>query len=74
MLNAAFNAYLSIGTFHGRWKWARFALLSKPVKPEGIPSSFWLLYLLDDVGMILETLHVNCMERYIMNSGIELFE
>lgn len=59
MLNAAFNMCLRTSLFLDRWKHACLALIGKPEKPEGIPSSYRPLCLLDDVEKILETMLVN---------------
>lgn len=69
MLVAAFNSCLRNGTFPGRWKVARLALVPKPDKPEGLPSSYRPLCLLDDVGKILEFLLVRRMEDHMAASG-----
>jgi len=73
-LVAAFNSCLRNGTFPGRWKVARLALIPKPGKPEGLPSSYRPLCLLDDVGKILEFLLVRRMEEHMAASGIGLSE
>ena len=73
-LVSAFNSCLRSGTFPGRWKVARLALVPKPDKPEGLPSSYRPLCLLDDVGKVLEFLLVRRMEEHMAASGLGLSE
>ena len=73
-LVSAFNCCLRNGTFPGRWKVARLALVPKPDKPEGLPSSYRPLCLLDDVGKVLEYLLVRRMEEHMTATGNELSE
>lgn len=49
------NCCLRKSTIPGRWKHARLALIAKPRKPVGVPSSYRPLCLLDDDGKIFES-------------------
>jgi len=69
-----FNLCLREGVFPGRWKRARLALLAKPGKPEGMPSSYRPLCLLDDVGKIFEFLLASRMNSHMSATGVELSE
>lgn len=72
MLNADFNACLRVGIFPERWKRAKLSLLNKPGKPEGLPSLYRLLCLLDDVSNMLEVLLVIRIKGFMAASRIEL--
>lgn len=69
-----YNSCLRSGKFLSRKKITCLALLPKLNKPEGLPSSYRPLCLLDDVGKILEILLVRTMEEHITNSAVELSE
>ncbi|KAL4141335.1 hypothetical protein QTP88_003990 [Uroleucon formosanum] len=69
-----FNLCLREGVFPGRWKRARLALLAKPGKPEGTPSSYRPLCLLDDVGKIFEFLLASRMNSHMSTTGVGLSE
>lgn len=56
LLPKAFNICLISGVFPTLWKKARIVLIEKGDKPEGEPSSYRPLCLLNDVGQILEHL------------------
>jgi len=60
-----FNYYLYSGVFPTRWKEARVVLLRKGTKPEGVPSSYRPLCLLNDVGKVLERLLNTRLQRHI---------
>lgn len=70
----AFRLCLRDGTFPARWKVACLALVPKPGKPEGLPSSYRPLCLLDDVGKILEFLLIHRMEGHMAAAEIGLSE
>lgn len=74
MLTEVFNSYLREDTFPGRWKRARLALIAKPGKLVGVPSSYRPLCLLDDVGKILESLLVVRMQAHMAATAVELFD
>jgi len=74
MLTDVFNACLKNGTFPARWKQAHLSLLSKPGKPESIPSSYRALCLLDDIKKILDSLLVGRMKAHMYGLGIRLSE
>lgn len=65
LLTGIFNRCLKTGTFPASWKRGRLTLLRKGNKPEGIPSSYRPLCLLNDVGKILEALLANRLKDYI---------
>lgn len=71
-LTGVFNCCLREGIFPGRWKRARLALIAKPGKPVGVPSSYRPLCLLDDVGKIFESLLVARVEAHMAASGVGL--
>ncbi|KAL4082299.1 hypothetical protein QTP88_030085 [Uroleucon formosanum] len=73
-LVGVFNLCLREGVFPGRWKRARLALLAKPGKPEGTPSSYRPLCLLDDVGKIFEFLLASRMNSHMSTTGVGLSE
>lgn len=56
LLTGIFNRCLRVGIFLTLWKRGRLALLRKGNRPEGVPSSYKLLCLLNDVGKMLEAL------------------
>jgi len=56
LLTLAFNSCLREGVFPSRWKRARLSLIAMSGRPEGEPSSYRPLCLLDDVGKLLEFL------------------
>lgn len=73
-LTDVFNRCLREGTFPGRWKHARLALIAKPGKPVGVPSSYRPLCLLDDVGKIFESLLVVRIDAHMAATGVGLSE
>lgn len=64
-----FNTCLKYGTFPSEWKSARVVLLRKGDKPEGVPSSYRPLCLLNDVGKLLESLLTRRLEESISSNG-----
>lgn len=72
IVESAFNVCLRIGTFLECWKCAILALLSKSGKPKGMPSSYRLLCLLEDVWKIFKSLLERRVEVHIASSRIEL--
>lgn len=58
----------------GQWKRTLLALLLKPGKPEGLPSSYRPYCLLNDVGKIFEQLIVKRMENHMTNAGSDFSE
>ncbi|KAL4101252.1 hypothetical protein QTP88_021272 [Uroleucon formosanum] len=54
ILLGLYNSCLRSGTFPAEWKTSRVVLLKKGNKPDGVPSSYRPLCLLNDVGKILE--------------------
>lgn len=71
-LTDVYNSCLREGTFPGRWKLARLALLTKPEKPVGVPSSYRPLCLLDDVGKIFECLLVARIDDHMTATRVGL--
>ena len=63
-LTGVFNTVLKEGVFPTRWKKARLALIPKPGKPVGQPSSYRPLCLLDTVGKIFERTIVDRLENH----------
>ncbi|KAE9528679.1 hypothetical protein AGLY_012254 [Aphis glycines] len=53
LLLSLYNACLRSGTFPEQWKESRVVLLRKGGKPEGVPSSYRPLCLLNDLGKFL---------------------
>lgn len=64
-----FNNCLKQGTFPSEWKSSRVILLRKGDKPEGVPSSYRPLCLLNDVGKLLESLLTRRLEESISSHG-----
>lgn len=73
-LTDVFSRCLREGVFPGRWKRARLALIAKPGKPVGTPSSYRPLCLLDDVGKIFESLLVARIDAHMAATGVGLSE
>jgi len=65
LLTGIFNQCLRTGTFPVLWKRGRLSLLHKGNKPEGVPSSYRPLCLLNDVGKMLEALLAIRLQNYI---------
>jgi len=65
VLPALFNHCLRSGTFPTLWKQSRVVLLRKGTKPEGVPSSYHPLCLLNDVEKVLEYLLACRLEAHI---------
>lgn len=63
LLTGIFNQCLRTGTFPALWKRGRLVLLRKGNKPEGVPSSYRPLCLLNDVGKMLEALRSSSNDR-----------
>lgn len=68
-LEELFNTCLKCGTFPSEWKSSRVVLLRKGDKPEGLPSSYRPLCLLNDVGKLLESLLTRRLEESIFRNG-----
>jgi len=64
-----FNKCILQGTFPSEWKFSRVVLLRKGTKPEGVPSSYRPLCLLNDVGKMLEFLLTRRLEDHISSRG-----
>jgi len=64
-----FNKCLHQGTFPSEWNFSRVVLLRKGTKPEGVPSSYRQLCLLNDVGTMLEFLLTRRLEDHITSRG-----
>lgn len=64
-----YNTCLRSGSFPRRWKRARVVLLRKGNKPEGVPSSYRPLCLLNDTGKILEFLLACRLEVHLKTRG-----
>jgi len=64
-----YNSCLRSGIFPAEWKTARVVLLKKPNKPDGVPSSYRPLCLLNDVGKILEFLLARRLEDHMSERG-----
>lgn len=60
-----YNTCLRCGSFPERWKRARVVLLRKGSKPEGVPSSYRPLCLLNDTGKIMEFLLARRLEAHL---------
>jgi len=71
-LTGVYNLCLREGVFPGRWKRAWLALLAKPGKPEGMPSSYRPLCFLDDVGKIFKFLLTTRMNSHMSITGVGL--
>lgn len=69
LLLSLFNLCLRNGTFPCRWKESRVVLLRKGTRPEGVPSSYRPLCLLNDVGKVLEFLLARRLEAHIGSKG-----
>ncbi|KAL4131252.1 hypothetical protein QTP88_008590 [Uroleucon formosanum] len=69
ILLGLYNSCLRSGTFPAEWKTSRVVLLKKGNKPDGVPSSYRPLCLLNDVGKILEFLLARRLEDHMSDSG-----
>jgi hypothetical protein len=69
LLPMCFSRCLEKGSFPKRWKKARLVLLKKGQKPDGVPSSYRPLCLLDDVGKIFERLLAGRLEHHLESKG-----
>lgn len=65
LLKGIFNQCLRTGTFPALWKRGRLVLLRKGNKPEGIPSSYRPLCLLNDIGKMLEALLASRLQVHV---------
>lgn len=65
LLTKIFNRCLKAGSFPVLWKRGRLALLRKGNRPEGVPSSYRPLCLLNDVGKMLEALLARRLQDHI---------
>lgn len=64
-----YNSCLRSGTFPAEWKTSRVVLLKKLNKPDGVPSSYRPLCLLNDVGKVLEFLLARRLEDHMSDGG-----
>lgn len=64
-----YNQCLKEGKFPSCWKAARLVLLKKPNKPDGEPTSYRPLCLLDEGGKVLERLLCNRIITHIRENG-----
>lgn len=69
LLLRLYNACLRSGTFPEQWKESRVVLLRKGDKPEGVPSSYRPLCLLNDLGKVLEHLLAQRLEAHVKARG-----
>ncbi|KAL4142128.1 hypothetical protein QTP88_004645 [Uroleucon formosanum] len=69
ILLGLYNSCLRSGTFPTEWKTSRVVLLKKGNKPDGVPSSYRPLCLLNDVGKTLEFLLARRLEDHMSDSG-----
>ncbi|KAL4123012.1 hypothetical protein QTP88_015245 [Uroleucon formosanum] len=69
ILLGLYNSCLRSGTFPAEWKTSRVVLLKKGNKPDGVPSSYRPLCLLNDVGKTLEFLLARRLEDHMSDSG-----
>lgn len=69
MLLHMFNRCLKEGAVPPRWKEARVVLLRKGDRPEGVPSSYRPLCLLNDVGKMYESLLAARLDAHIAGRG-----
>lgn len=69
LLTGMYNSCLRAGKFPARWKTARLVLLRKGQKPEGVPSSYRPLCLLNDVGKIMEELLARRIGEHVRLTG-----
>jgi hypothetical protein len=69
LLTSTLNYCLRGGVFPRKWKEARLVLLRKGSKPEGLPSSYRPLCLLNDVGKIFERILVARLEDHLERRG-----
>ena len=68
-LREVLNRCLQEGVFPSRWKAARLVLLRKGSKPEGLPSSYRPLCLLDEAGKILERVIGSRVTEHVEERG-----
>lgn len=69
LLLNVYNSCLLSGTFPERMKRSRVVLLRKGSKPEGVPSSYRPLCLLNDMGKVLEFLLAWKLETHVTSRG-----
>ena len=69
LLPATFTRCLRQGTFPTPWKVARLVLLRKGQKPEGEPSSYRPLCLLNDIGKLFERILVRRIGEHLDAAG-----
>lgn len=69
MLLGLFNECIKEGTFPAKWKRARIVLLKKDNKPEGEPSSYRPICLLNVVGKVFESMLVARLDEHIASRG-----
>lgn len=74
LLLVVFNSWLRSGSFPGRLKIVRLALLPKPDKPQGLLSSYQLLCLLNDFKKDLKFLLVRRIEEHMTTTVNEQSE
>jgi len=68
-LRDLFIKCLHQGTFPSEWNFSRVVLLRKGMKPEGVPSSYHPLCLLNDAGKMLEFLLTRRLDDHITWRG-----
>lgn len=71
---SCFNACLKEGRFPAEWKVARLVLLKKGNKPEGLPSSYRPICLLDEAGKFFERILalVPSWKRWLIGVAIRI--
>ncbi|KAL4104789.1 hypothetical protein QTP88_020065 [Uroleucon formosanum] len=69
MLTELYNCCVEEGSVPVRWKRARVVLLKKAVKPDGEPSSYKPICLLNVVGKVFEAILVGRLEVHIESRG-----
>lgn len=71
-----YNRCFREGNFPKRWKKARLVLIKKEGKPDGIPSSYRPLCLLNETGKMFERLIKDRMEAYMSenNKGLSKYQ
>jgi hypothetical protein len=69
-----FKACLRWGCFPGPWRRTKLVLLRKPGKPEGTPSAYRPICLLDEVGKLFERVIAARLSRLLSREGAGLHE
>ncbi|CAK9799120.1 Retrovirus-related Pol polyprotein from type-1 retrotransposable element R1 (Fragment) [Anthophora plagiata] len=73
-LRALFNTCLQSGQFPPLWKRGRLVLLKKDGKPEGSPSAYRPICLLDEVGKLFERILATRLVEHLSVVGPDLSE